>query len=80
MQTILFVAIVLLRNKCNATYVHDYTLSVTVSCRAVSVTAGKVEIVVKKTVPHENWETLGTYLPGHGQLKHKRGVCVCVCL
>ncbi len=48
----------------------------------VSVTTGEVEIVLRKSTPHENWEQLGNYLPGHGQttLKQKRGVCVCVCV
>ena len=37
----------------------------------------RVDITFHKETPHEEWETLGSFLPNHGMLitKHARGVC-----
>ena len=35
-----------------------------------------MDITLRKETPHKQWENLGSYLPGHGQLitKNKRGM------
>lgn len=42
----------------------------------VVVNGSRVDITLRKETPHKQWETLGSYLPGHGQLiaKNDRGM------
>ena len=44
----------------------------------MAVNGSRVDITFHKETPHEEWETLGSFLPNHGLLttKNARGVCV----
>ena len=43
----------------------------------MAVNGSRVDITFHKETPHEEWETLGSFLPNHGLLttKSARGVC-----
>ena len=42
---------------------------------AVQINAGRVDISLKKEDPHKQWESIGTFLAGHGAstAKSRRG-------
>ena len=42
---------------------------------AVQINAGRVDISLKKEDPHNQWESIGTFLAGHGvsTIKNRRG-------
>ena len=42
---------------------------------AVQINAGRVDISLKKEDPHKQWESIGTFLAGHGvsTAKSRRG-------
>ena len=59
-----------------------YLINIALFSFTVQINAGRVDISLKKEDPHKQWESIGTFLAGHGvsTSKNRRGVCVCVCV